>query len=82
VTKAGTEVQAGATAAGSDIEKAAGGIAGTAASIFNSLETYTSSAFVVIALSVFGLIFVAFGLSMFGKRAGIELPSIPTPKFV
>lgn len=65
VTGAGSAVQQGATTAGTDVETAAGGIAGTAASIFNNLQGYASGAVVVIALVILGLIFVAFGLGMF-----------------
>lgn len=53
---------------GTDTQQAAGGIAGTAASILNSAEQYTSRAFVVIALVLLGALFIAFGLGMFGKR--------------
>jgi hypothetical protein len=68
ITGAGTAVQKGATTAGSDVQTAAGGIAGTLASIINSVETFTSSAFVMVALVVLGAIFIAFGLGIFGKR--------------
>jgi Lysozyme like domain len=68
VSGAGTAVQKGATTAGSDIQTAAGGIAGTAASAVNNLQTYASGAVVTIGLIVFGLVFVAFGLSMFKGR--------------
>jgi len=69
VSGAGTAAKAGLTTAGGDVQTAAGGLAGTGASIINSAETYTSRAFVMIALVVMGAIFVAFGLSIFGKRA-------------
>lgn len=65
VSGAGKAVQSGATTVGSNIESSAGGIAGTAASIFNAGKGYFSSAVVVIGLIILGLIFVAFGLSMF-----------------
>lgn len=65
---AGKDIQAGAGTVGKDVQTSAGGIAGTAASILNSFETYTSRAFVVIALVLLGALFIAFGLGMFGKR--------------
>lgn len=65
VAAAGKSVQAGAGTIGSDVTGAATGIVGTATSAFNNLQTYFSSAVVVTALVVMGLIFVAFGLSMF-----------------
>jgi hypothetical protein len=68
VTGAGKAVQSGATTIGSDTTTAASGLTGTLASAVNSLETYTSSTFVVVALVVMGVIFVAFGLGMFGKQ--------------
>jgi hypothetical protein len=68
VSGAGTAAKAGLTTAGSDVQMAAGGLAGTSASIINSAEAYTSRAFVMIALVVMGVIFAAFGLSIFGKR--------------
>lgn len=68
VSGAGTAAKAGLTTAGSDVQTAAGGLAGTAASIINSAEAYTSKAIVVIALVLMGAIFVALGLGLFGKR--------------
>lgn len=68
VSGAGTAAKSGLTTAGSDVQSAAGGIVGTLASTINSAETYTSRAFVMIALVVMGAIFVAFGLGLFGKR--------------
>jgi hypothetical protein len=68
VSGAGTAAKAGLTTAGSDVQTAAGGLAGTAASIVNSAEAYTSKAIVVIALVLMGAIFVALGLGLFGKR--------------
>lgn len=65
VSGAGKAVQTGAGTIGTDVQQAAGGIAGTAASIFNNAQTYFSGAVAVIALVILGLIFVAFGLSMF-----------------
>ena len=61
---AGTAVQGGLTGA-------ANAVAGTFANGLNALQTYTSEAFVYIALIILGVIFVAFGLSMFGKREDI-----------
>lgn len=68
---AGKSIQSGLGTAGTDVENAAGGIAGTLASIGNAVQSYTTSAFVMLALVVLGIIFVAFGLGMFGKRANI-----------
>lgn len=65
---AGKDIQAGAGTVGQDVQTSAGGIAGTAASILNSFEAYTSRAFVVAALVLLGALFIAFGLGMFGKR--------------
>lgn len=60
-----TAVTSGAGTVGTDVQQSAGGIAGTAASIFNSFQSYASGALVVTALICLGLIFVAFGLGMF-----------------
>jgi hypothetical protein len=68
ITGAGKSVQSGAGTVGSDITSGVGGHTGTAASAISSLETYTSSAFVGIALVVMGIIFIAFGLGVFGKH--------------
>jgi Phage tail lysozyme len=68
VSGAGKAVQSGAGTIGGDVTSAAGGITGTVASAISSLEQYTSSTFVVVALSVMGIIFVAFGLGLFGKN--------------
>jgi hypothetical protein len=65
VTGAGTAAQKGATQADSDVQAAAGGIVQTAASIFNSAQSYASGAVVVLGLCAMGLVFVAFGLGMF-----------------
>lgn len=61
ISGAGTNVQSGLTGA-------ANAVAGTFAGGLNALQTYTSSLFVVVALVVLGVIFIAFGLGMFGKR--------------
>jgi hypothetical protein len=68
VSGAGKAVQTGAGTIGSDTTTAASGLTGTLASAVNSLETYTSSTFVVVALAVMGIIFIAFGLGLFGKH--------------
>jgi hypothetical protein len=68
VSGAGKAVQSGAGTIGGDVTSAAGGITGTIASAISSLEQYTSSTFVVVALVVMGIIFVAFGLGLFGKN--------------
>jgi hypothetical protein len=47
------------------VQAAAGGIVQTAANIFNNAQTYTSGALVIVGLLAMGLVFVAFGLSMF-----------------
>jgi hypothetical protein len=73
ITSAGKAAQQGATTAGSDITGAAGGITGTAASIFNNAQTYASGAVIIVALVAIGLIFVAFGLSMFRHGDGDSL---------
>lgn len=65
VTGAGSAIQKGAGTIGTDVQQSAGGIVGTAASIFNNAQTYFSSAVVVVALVILGLVFVAFGLGMF-----------------
>ena len=65
ITSAGKAAQTGATTAGSDITGASSGITGTAASIFNSFQSYASGALIIVALVLAGLIFVAFGLGMF-----------------
>lgn len=65
VTGAGSAIQKGATTAGSDVESAAGGIAGTSAGITNAVTGFFSNALVVVALVILGLVFVAFGLGMF-----------------
>jgi Cell Wall Hydrolase len=65
ITSAGKAAQTGATQAGSDVQTAAGGIAGTVASIFNNAQSYASGAIIIVALVAIGLIFVAFGLGMF-----------------
>lgn len=65
VSGAGKAVQTGAGTIGTDVQQSAGGIAGTAASIFNNAQTYFSGAVAVIALVILGLVFVAFGLGMF-----------------
>jgi hypothetical protein len=68
ITGAGKAIQSGAGTIGSDVTSAAGGITGTIASTINSLETYTSSTFVVVALAVLGIVFVAFGLGFFKPK--------------
>lgn len=68
LTGAGQDVKTGLTTTGSDIQQSAGGIVGTFTSAVNALEDWTSSAFVIIALVVMGLIFVGAGLKMFGSR--------------
>jgi hypothetical protein len=68
ITGAGKAVQAGAGTIGSDVTSAAGGITGTAASAINSLEMYTSSTFVVVAIAIMGIVFVAFGLGFFKPK--------------
>jgi Cell Wall Hydrolase len=68
ITGAGTAVQQGATTAGGDILTGTGNIASTAASAINSLESYTSTTFVAVAIAIMGIIFVAFGLGLFGKK--------------
>jgi hypothetical protein len=65
ITGAGKAVQTGAGTIGTDVQQSAGGIAGTAASIFNNAQTYFSGAVAIVALVLLGLIFVAFGLGMF-----------------
>ena len=65
VTGAGSAIQKGAGTIGTDVQQSAGGIVGTAASIFNNAQTYFSGAVVVVALVILGLVFVAFGLGMF-----------------
>lgn len=65
VSGAGSAIQKGATTAGSDVQTAAGGIAGTAATITNAISDFTRNALVVTALVILGLVFVAFGLGMF-----------------
>jgi hypothetical protein len=67
ITGAGKAAQSGAGTVGGDITSGVGSLTGTAASAISSLETYTSSAFVVIALVVLGAIFIAFVLGLFGK---------------
>ncbi len=49
-------------------QNAAAAVAGTLASTINSIEQYTSSAFVIAALVVVGVIFVAYGLGLFKAR--------------
>jgi Phage tail lysozyme len=68
ITGAGKAVQTGAGTIGSDVTSAAGGITGTIASTINSLETYTSSTFVAVALAILGIVFVAFGLGFFKPK--------------
>jgi hypothetical protein len=68
ITGAGKSVQSGVGTVGGDITSGVGGLTGTAASAISSLETYTYSAFVGIALVVMGIIFIAFGLGVFGKH--------------
>jgi Cell Wall Hydrolase len=69
ISGAGKAVQQGAGTIGSSVTGAASSAEGTLASAISSLENYTSSAFVVVALVVMGVVFVAFGLGLFGKRA-------------
>ena len=73
---AGGAVQKGLGTAGTDVENAAGGIAGTLASTINSIEQYTSSAFVIAALVVLGAIMLAYGLGLF--KHGVSIP-VPIP---
>jgi hypothetical protein len=61
VKGAGSAIQTGA-------QNAATGIAGTLASLINSIEQYTTSAFVMFALVVLGVIFISYGLRLFGNR--------------
>jgi hypothetical protein len=68
ITSAGNSVKTGATTVGSDVTSSAGTIANTAASAISSLETYTSTTFVAVAIAIMGIIFVAFGLGLFGKK--------------
>jgi Phage tail lysozyme len=68
---AGSNVQSGLGNVSTGVTGAANAVAGTAASTINSLESYTSNAFVVVALAVMGIIFIAFGLGLFGKRSGL-----------
>jgi hypothetical protein len=73
---AGSSVQSGLSGVATGVTGAANAVAGTAASVINSFESFTSNAFVVIALVVMGVIFVAFGLGMFGKRQGLPIPAV------
>jgi hypothetical protein len=73
VTGAGKAVQTGAGTIGSSVTGAAGTVTGTAASAINSLETYTSSTFVVVALAIMGIVFVAFGLGFFKPKDVLAL---------
>jgi hypothetical protein len=65
ISGAGQAVQTGANTIGQNVETSAGGIVGTATSIFNKGQSYISGAVVIVALIVLGLIFIAFGLGMF-----------------
>lgn len=69
---AGQAVQSGLGTAGKAVQtgaqNAAAAVAGTLASTINSIEQYTSSAFVIAALVVVGVIFVAYGLGLFKAR--------------
>ena len=69
---AGQAVQKGLGQAGTDVQQAAGGIAGTLTSAILSLETYTSEVFVVVAIVVVGVILIAYGLGLF--KHGIPVP--------
>jgi hypothetical protein len=64
ISGAGQAVQTGADTVGQNVETSAGGIVGTATSIFNKGQSYISGV-VIVALIVLGLIFIAFGLGMF-----------------
>jgi hypothetical protein len=80
VTAAGKAVQSGANTVGSNVTSSASNIANTAASAISSLEQYTSATFVAIAISVMGIIFVAYGLGLFGKKRVQQIvQSIPAP---
>ncbi len=68
-----TSVTSGASTVQSGLTGAAATVANTFASGLNALQTYTSSLFVVVALVVLGVIFIAFGLGLFGKREVAQL---------
>jgi hypothetical protein len=76
INTAGGDITKGSSSIQSGAQNAATGIAGTIASTVNSIETFTSNAFVVVALVAVGALFLAFGLGMFGKRAGLPIPNI------
>jgi hypothetical protein len=73
VTGAGKAVQTGAGTIGSSVTGAAGTVTGTVASAINSLETYTSSTFVAVAIAIMGIIFVAFGLGFFKPKQVLNI---------
>jgi len=68
-TLGGQQAEAGATAgAGQAVSGGLGGIAGAITGVFTSAETFLGHAFVVVALVVLGIVFVAFGLGLFNKK--------------
>lgn len=69
---AGQAVQKGLGTAGTDVQQASAGITGTLTSAVLSLETYTSEAFVVIAIVAVGAILIAYGLGLF--KHNIPIP--------
>ena len=62
--QSGAATQAGLQSAASSVT----GLGGMIASSVTSAETYLSQAFVVVAVAVIGLVFVAFGLGLFNKH--------------
>jgi hypothetical protein len=83
ITSAGNSVKTGATTVGSDVTSGVSNLANTAASAINSLETYTSTTFVAVAIAIMGIIFVAFGLGLFGKKQVQQVVQslAPSPRF-
>jgi hypothetical protein len=66
-----------------DVTSGVSNLANTAASAINSLETYTSTTFVAVAIAIMGIIFVAFGLGLFGKKQVQQVVQslAPSPRF-
>jgi hypothetical protein len=75
INTAGGDIKSGSSAIQSGAQNAVTGLAGTLTSAVNSLESYTSSAFVTVAIVATGAIVMAFGLGLFNKKS-FQIPII------